>query len=136
MVLMAAGGGFPDGNVSHWWDQKHPSFPIQTPSENNIWETNAGHMVVAKEVIRKAIGRVNALLEYWGVLTPPDNMGTGSTLTGTASIICTQTWKSFQSVQFNSTPNEIQQLEPAGVPCLQSAYLRYTNHGTRKYSAL
>ena len=24
MGSMAAGGGFYDGNVSHWWYQKHP----------------------------------------------------------------------------------------------------------------
>ena len=23
MGFMATGGGFHDGNVSHWWDQKH-----------------------------------------------------------------------------------------------------------------
>ena len=34
MIIMASGGGFHDGNVSHWWDQKHPSFTNQTCSEN------------------------------------------------------------------------------------------------------
>ena len=27
MGFMATGGGFYDGNASHWWDQKHPPFP-------------------------------------------------------------------------------------------------------------
>ena len=26
MGFMAAGGGFKDGNISHWWYQKHSSF--------------------------------------------------------------------------------------------------------------
>ena len=34
MVFMAAVGGFHDGNVSHWWDQKHSSFPSHNCSEN------------------------------------------------------------------------------------------------------
>ena len=65
MVLMAAGGGFPDGNVSHWWDQKHPSFPSQTCSENTNWDTATVCMSVAKEDIRNATGMVNAPLEFW-----------------------------------------------------------------------
>ena len=59
MVFMATGGVFHDGNDSHWWDQKHPSFPSQSSSENNNWDTTAVHMSVLEEAIRKATGRVN-----------------------------------------------------------------------------
>ena len=34
MRFMAAGGGFNDGNVSHWWYRKHSSFPRYTCSNN------------------------------------------------------------------------------------------------------
>ena len=30
MGFMSTGGGFKYGNDSHWWYQKHPSFPRQT----------------------------------------------------------------------------------------------------------
>ena len=61
--FMAAGGGFHDGNASHWWDQKHPSFPSQTCSENTNWKTTNVHMSVEKEAIRKTTVRVNDPLE-------------------------------------------------------------------------
>ena len=34
MVFMAAGGGFHDGNASHWWEQIPPLFSSHTCSEN------------------------------------------------------------------------------------------------------
>ena len=66
MGLLTAGGGFHDWNVSHWWDQKQPSFPIQTFSDNNNWETAAVHMSGAEYSIRKSTGRVNAPMECRG----------------------------------------------------------------------
>ena len=47
MEYMVSGEGFHDGNDSHWWNQKHPSFPIQTFSENKKWDTAAVHISVA-----------------------------------------------------------------------------------------
>ena len=46
MGFMTAGGGFHDGNVSYWLDQKHPSFTSQTCSDNTNWETAAVRMSV------------------------------------------------------------------------------------------
>ena len=63
MGFMAAGGGFHDGNVSHWWDQKDPSFSRQNFSDNTNWDTATVHMSVAEEAIRKSTGRFNAPLE-------------------------------------------------------------------------
>ena len=88
-----------------------------------------------------------------GALTPPDTTYTGSTIKGTAPIICIQNWQSVQSDQFKSMPNAIKQWEGAGVPMVsnmegvrhpqpqhvpraQLVELSYTNIGTRKYSAL
>ena len=34
MCFMDAGGVFHDLNFYHWWDQKHPSFPSHTFSDN------------------------------------------------------------------------------------------------------
>ena len=73
MGFMASGGGFQDGNASHWWNQKHPSFPNQTCSENTNWETAAVHMSVAEEAIRKSTNRGNAPLECWGCTNSPIN---------------------------------------------------------------
>ena len=70
MVFMVE-GGFHDGNSSHWWYQKHPSFTIQTFSYNINWGTAAVHMSVAKNSIRKAIVKVNAPLECWGCTNSP-----------------------------------------------------------------
>ena len=66
MVFMDTGGGFHDGNVSHWWDQKQPSFTSQTCSENINWETAAVHMSVAGEATIKANDRFNAPMEFYG----------------------------------------------------------------------
>ena len=66
MGFMAEGGWFHDGNVSQWWDQKHPLFTSQTFSDNTNWETADMHMSVEEEAIRKVTGRVNAPLEWWG----------------------------------------------------------------------
>ena len=71
MVLMASGGEFHDGNDSHWWDHKHPSFTNHTLSENTNWETVDVHMSVTKEAIIKATSRVNCPLEYWGCSSYP-----------------------------------------------------------------
>ena len=62
MGLMVSGGGFYNGNASHWWDWKNPSFPNQTCSENTNWDTAAVCMSVAKEAIRKSTGGVNTSL--------------------------------------------------------------------------
>ena len=70
--FIASGGEYHEArNFSHWLDQKCPSFNIQTYLENTIWETVAVHMSVSKEAIRKATGRVNAPLEWWGCTNPP-----------------------------------------------------------------
>ena len=45
--FMASRRGFYDRNISHLWDQKHPSFSIQTCSENTNSETAAVDMSVA-----------------------------------------------------------------------------------------
>ena len=71
MVFVVAGGGFHDGNASHWWDQKHHLFPSHIFSENTNWETAAIHISVAEQAIRKATGRVNAPLECWGCTNSP-----------------------------------------------------------------
>ena len=39
--FMASGEVFNDGNVSHWWYQKQPSFNSQDFSEDTNWETTA-----------------------------------------------------------------------------------------------
>ena len=71
MVIMASGGVFNYGNSSNWWNQRHHSFPNQTCSENTNWETAVVCMSVAEEAIKKATGRVNALLNCWGCTTSP-----------------------------------------------------------------
>ena len=46
--FMASGGEFhKSGNASHWADQKQPSFPSPTLSDNAKWETVAICMSVA-----------------------------------------------------------------------------------------
>ena len=71
MGFMDSVGGHHDGNASHWWDQKYPSFTNQPMfgkgdvSENTNWKNAAVHMSVTKEAIRNATGRVNAPLECW-----------------------------------------------------------------------
>ena len=71
MGFMAAGGGFRDGDVYHWWYQKQPSFTIQTCSENTNWDTATVRMSVDEEDIRNTTGRVNAALECWGCTKSP-----------------------------------------------------------------
>ena len=71
MGFMAAGGRFNDGNASHWWDQKHTSFPIHNSSENTNWETSVVHMSVTEEATRKAKNRFNAPLEFCGCTNSP-----------------------------------------------------------------
>ena len=63
LEFMASGEVFHDGNVSHWLDQKHPSFPSQAFLENTNCETSAIHMSVEEFLLIKATGRVNASLE-------------------------------------------------------------------------
>ena len=65
--FMASGGEFHDGNSYHWAYQKQPSFTGSNYSDNTRWEIVAGYMSVAEEDIRKATGRVNTPLEYWGM---------------------------------------------------------------------
>ena len=71
MGFMDTGRGFHYRNYFCWCDQKHPSFTRQTLSKNTNWETAALHMSVAEEVIRKAPGRINTLLEWWGYTNFP-----------------------------------------------------------------
>ena len=71
MGFMASGGRFNDGNTSNWLYQKRPSFPNQTFSENTNWDTASVCISVAKEATRKATGRVNAPLEFWGCNNSP-----------------------------------------------------------------
>ena len=71
VVFMDSEGLFHDVNASHWWDQKHPAFTIHNCSENNNWETAAVYMSVAEESTRKATGRVNAPMEWWGFTNSP-----------------------------------------------------------------
>ena len=63
IVFMASGEGFHDGNVSHWWDQKHFSIPIQNCSDNTNWETAAVHISVA---VRKSTDRFNDPIDFLG----------------------------------------------------------------------
>ena len=65
MGFMATGRGFHDGNVSHWWYHKQPSFLNQTCPDNTNWETAAMHMSVAEDSIINATDRSNAPLECW-----------------------------------------------------------------------
>ena len=48
-----------------------PSFPRQTCSENTNWETAAVQMSVAEEYIKKATGRFNRPMEFWGCTNYP-----------------------------------------------------------------
>ena len=64
---MDSGGEYNESrNDSHWLDQKHPSFTSPTLSENINLETASVCMSVTKEATRKATGRVNYSLKYWG----------------------------------------------------------------------
>ena len=65
MVFIASGGGFNHGNDSHWLDQKLPSFPRSTYSDNTNWGAVDVCMSVSEEAIRKAAVRVNTPLECW-----------------------------------------------------------------------
>ena len=71
MVFMASGGEFHDGNAAYWAYQKQPSFPSSTYSDNTKWETAAMFMGVDKDAIRKATGKFNAPLEFWGFTNSP-----------------------------------------------------------------
>ena len=62
MGFMVTGGGFYGGNFSHWWYQKHSSFPSQNFSDNNNWETATVKISVAEEAIIKATCRFNTPL--------------------------------------------------------------------------
>ena len=46
MGIMSSAGGFHDGNASHWVDQKQPSFPSPTYSDNTNRKTAAVCMSV------------------------------------------------------------------------------------------
>ena len=71
MGFMASGGGFNDGNDSHWSDQKHTIFLRITHLDDTNWETADVCMSVPLEAIRKSTGRVNASLECWGCTNSP-----------------------------------------------------------------
>ena len=90
---------------------------------------------------------------YGGELTPPDTMLSGFTPTRTSPKRWTHELQNAQSDQFWSTPNSIHKWKEIGVPkvynmeevrnpqpqiapCLQSAWISYTNRGIRKDSDL
>ena len=66
MGFMDSGGEYHEArNVSHWLDQKRPSYPIQNFSENTNYDTTAVQISEEKEDRRKATGMVKDLLECW-----------------------------------------------------------------------
>ena len=52
-------------------DPKRSDFPSLTGTNNNNWETTEVNMSVSEESIRKATGRFNTPMGFWGCTNYP-----------------------------------------------------------------
>ena len=58
-------------NTPPWMDRKCSPLTSLTGTDNTNWETENVHMGVAEEAIRKATGRFNTPMEFWGCTNSP-----------------------------------------------------------------